>query len=343
MDRFGLKAKLLATSLSVTESGSEKMTLSKKTNLPQKKREHWHHLLDSTIWNVFKFRDDDIIINAYSKSGTTWVQQIVAQLLWNGAENITLSDVSPWIDCRFPAQEERLARLDAQSHRRFIKSHLPVDTIEFSPQAKYIYIGRDGRDVVWSLYNHHLRMKKDVLKEIDAVSERIGPPLGTATESVLQYFWDWLEKDGYPWWPYWEHILSWWKIRDLPNVMLIHFSNLKKDMPDEIRGLAAFLEIEIDENQWNLILEHCSFDYMKNHAAQSVPFMGEIFDGGAETFMHKGVNGRWKDLLSSEEIERYERIAQENLGAECASWLSTGSFPKFRNFQEHNDLDPIEE
>lgn len=297
-----------------------------KVKLPQKEREHWHHLLDSTIWNEFKYRDGDIVINAYSKSGTTWVQQIVAQLLWNGAEQVILSEVSPWIDCRFPAKAERLAVLEAQDHRRFMKSHLPVDTIVFSPQAKYIYIGRDGRDVLWSLYNHHRNMKPDALAGIDSVPERTGPPLGRAPSSVLQYFRDWVAKDGYPWWPYWEHILSWWQIRDLPNVMLLHFSNLKQDMPGEIRGIATFLEVGIDERKWNEILEHCSFDYMKTHAAQSVPFAGDIFEGGAQTFMHKGVNGRWKDLLTSEDIEKYEQTTEENLGVECAYWLSTGKF-----------------
>ena len=45
--------------------------------------------------------------------------------------------------------------VEAQTHRRFLKTHLPVDALVFSEKAKYIYIGRDGRDVVWSLYNHH--------------------------------------------------------------------------------------------------------------------------------------------------------------------------------------------
>ena len=45
--------------------------------------------------------------------------------------------------------------MEAQTHRRFVKTHLPVDALVYSPKAKYIYIGRDGRDVLWSLYNHH--------------------------------------------------------------------------------------------------------------------------------------------------------------------------------------------
>ena len=304
---------------------------SKIERFPNKEREHWHHLLDSTAWNEFNFRDDDIVINAYSKSGTTWVQQILVQLLWNGAEHIVVSEVSPWIDCRFPSKDERLEILEAQTHRRFMKSHLPVDTLVFSQKAKYIYIGRDGRDVLWSLYNHHRNFKDDVIQDIDGVQERVGPPLGTAPPSILQYYRDWLTKDGYPWWPYWEHILSWWKIRNLPNVMLLHFSNLKKDMPGEIRRIAAFLDIVIDETKWCAILEHCSFDYMKAHAAMSVPFRGDIFEGGAKNFMNKGVNGRWKDVLSPEDIRLYENMAIEKLGVECACWLSTGLHQQMEN------------
>lgn len=295
-----------------------------KERYPKKEREHKYHLLDSTIWNEFRYRNDDIVISAHSKSGTTWVQQIVAQLLWNGAEHIKLSDVSLWLDCRFLSKKERLAIVESQSHRRFIKSHLPVDTLVFSHKAKYIYIARDGRDVLWSLYNHHRKFKKVLIRGIDEVSERVDPPLGDAPPSVLQYFREWLKKDGYPWWPYWEHIHSWWKIRDLPNVMLLHFSNLKKDMPTEIRRIAGYLDITIDETKWDSILEHCSFDYMKAHAAEIVPFAGNLWEGGAKTFMHKGINGRWKDTLTSDDIEQYEHVAREKLGIECANWLSTG-------------------
>jgi aryl sulfotransferase len=291
---------------------------------PEKVREHPHHLLDSSIWNEFKFRKDDIIIGAYSKSGTTWMQQIVAQLLWEGAEHIHVSELSPWFDCRFPSKEERLAVAEAQSHRRFLKTHLPVDTLVFSPDAKYIYICRDGRDVLWSLYNHHLNFKKDVIQRIDDVPWRTGPPLGNAPASVLQYFRDWLSGNGHPWWPYWEHVLSWWNVRDLPNVMLLHFADLKADMPAEIRRIAAFLDITIDETKWEKILIHCSFDYMKEHADQSAPFAGNLWEGGAKVFMHKGSNGRWRDVLSSQDIELYERTANEQLGKACAKWLSTG-------------------
>lgn len=52
----------------------------------KKTRELHNHHMDSTVWNDFRFRDDDIAIATYGKSETTWPQQIVSQLIFNGAE-----------------------------------------------------------------------------------------------------------------------------------------------------------------------------------------------------------------------------------------------------------------
>jgi aryl sulfotransferase len=122
---------------------------------PKKTRELHNHHFDSTIWNDFVFRDDDIVIGTYAKSGTTWTQQIVSQLLFQGAEGLEVAEMSPWLDLRVPPKEVKLPAVEAQTHRRFLKTHLPVDALVYSPKAKYLYIGRDGRDVVWSMYNHH--------------------------------------------------------------------------------------------------------------------------------------------------------------------------------------------
>jgi len=290
---------------------------------PQKTREMHSHHFDSTIWNGFRFRDDDVIIGTYAKSGTTWTQQIVGQLIFNGAEGVNVAELSPWVDLRIPPKEVKLPMIEAQRHRRFLKTHLPVDAIVFSPKAKYIYIGRDGRDVVWSMYNHHANANEGFYKALNDTPGRVGPPIEPPPASVRQYFHDWLDRDGHPFWPFWENIRSWWEIRHLPNVLLVHFSELKADMPGQIRRIARFLEIDIDEARWPTILEHCSFDYMKQHAADVAPLGGGIWEGGARTFINKGTNGRWRDILSEEECRKYEAMAVRMLGPECARWLAT--------------------
>ena len=151
------------------------------------------------------------------------------------------------------------------------------------------------------------------------------PPIEPPPVDIKQYWRDWLAKDGHPFWPFWENIRSWWAIRDLPNVRFVHFSNLKRDMPGEIRKIAGFLEIPISESRWDAILEHCSCDWMKKNATRSVPLGGAFWDAGAEVFIHKGINGRWMDTLSAEESAAYEARAEVELGADCARWLATGN------------------
>ncbi len=108
------------------------------TAIPVKSRELRSHHFDSTIWNDFRFRDDDIVISTYAKSGTTWVQQIVSQLLFNGVTGLEVADMSPWLDLRVPPREVKLPMVEAQTHRRFLKTHLPVDALVFSDKAKYL-------------------------------------------------------------------------------------------------------------------------------------------------------------------------------------------------------------
>jgi aryl sulfotransferase len=291
---------------------------------PRKTRELHNHHFDSTVWNDFRFRDDDIVIATYAKSGTTWVQQIVAQLLFAGAEGLEVAEMSPWLDLRVPPKEVKLAAVEAQVHRRFPKTHLPVDALVFSPLAKYLYIGRDGRDVVWSLHNHHANANDAWYRALNDSPGRVGPPIGPPPASVRRYFLDWLERDGHPFWPFWENVRSWWAIRRLPNVMLLHFADLKADMPAQIRRIAEFLGIPIDERRWPDIVAHCGFAYMKANATKSVPLGGAFWDGGAETFVHKGTNGRWRDTLTQDDRRHYEERARLELGEACARWLGTG-------------------
>jgi aryl sulfotransferase len=294
---------------------------------PKKTREFHNHHFNSTVWNDFKYRDDDVVVATWGKAGTTWMQQIVGQLIFEGAEGVDVANLSPWVEVRVIPKEEMLAGCEAMTNRRFLKTHLYVDALVFSPKAKYIYIGRDGRDVVMSQYSHHANANQLWYDLMNDTPGRVGPPLERPTSDVRQYFNDWLDRDGYPFWPFWSHVQGWWDIRHLPNVLFVHFANLKADMPGEIARIADFLDIDVSEETWPKILEHCSFDYMKSHAAESAPAGGAVFEGGAQKFFKAGKNGRWRDVLTAEDIAKYEAAAAENLTPECAHWLATGELP----------------
>jgi aryl sulfotransferase len=294
---------------------------------PRKTREIHNHHFDSTVWNDFSFRDDDIVIATYAKSGTTWTQQIVGQLLFGGDPEVNVAEMSPWLDLRVPPKAVKLAAVEAQTHRRFLKTHLPVDALVFSPKAKYIFVARDGRDVVWSMWNHHARANGLWYELLNDTPGRVGPAIEKPPASIRRYFLDWLERDGHPFWPFWENVRSWWEIRHLPNVLLVHFVALKADLPGEIFRIARFLDIEIEDERVPAILEHCSFDWMKANAGRAAPLGGVFWDGGAETFIHKGTNGRWRDVLTAEDNARYGARAHAELGPAAAHWLATGRMP----------------
>jgi len=291
--------------------------------MTNKKKEFLSRHMDSTIWNDFEFRENDIIISSYAKSGTTWTQQIISQLLFSGEQHI-IHNKSPWLEYRTPKKEEKLKNLAKQQHRRFIKTHLPTDSLVMSKKAKYIYLARDGRDVLFSLYNHHNKANGDWYEFLNSQDDNLGPKFTKPTSSIRDYFHTWLDNNGSPFWPYWENISSWWKIRDEQNVLLLHFSNLKKDPEHEIKRIADYLEITVPNELWPTILKHSSFEYMKEHAEDIVPGGGKYWVGGPQTFIHKGTNQRWKSALTKEDSQKYEAIAVRELGKDCAKWLEIG-------------------
>ena len=290
---------------------------------PVKTRDIHNHHMNSTVWDGFRFRDDDIVIATYGKSGTTWMQQIVSQLIFHGAEGIAIHEQSPWVDLRI-VPPEVIAALDHQTHRRYVKTHLPVDALVFSPRAKYIYIGRDGRDAAWSLFNHHSNAVDDYFNAFNNTPGRVGPPLERGTADAHAFYTGWLKGNGFPYWPFWENIRSWWDIRHLPNVKLLHFNDMKADLSGTVRAIADFLGIAVDPALLTRIVEHCGFDYMKKHAADVAPRGGIMWKGGAETFINRGSNGRWRDTLNPAEIATYEATARSELGPDCARWLAEG-------------------
>jgi aryl sulfotransferase len=296
------------------------------TNMPAKTRDIHNHHMNSTLWDEFPFREGDVVIGTYGKAGTTWTQQIVAQLVFNGDPTINVHEISPWWDMRIVPPEARASVL-AQIHRRIIKTHLPADALVMSHHAKYIYIARDGRDVVWSMYNHHSSFRDEVYDIFNGPG-LIGDPLPRPDPDVRSYFRAWLERDGYPFWSFWENIASWWALREHPNVKLIHFDDLKADLEGEMRGIAAFLGLELAKDRWPAAIEHCTFEYMKANAKRYAPMGGEISHGGAETSINKGTNGRWRDILSAADSLAYEQKAAATLGPECASWLMSGTRAK---------------
>src|SRR5689334_10731376 len=97
------------------------------TERPQMTHIYQNHTLDTTRWDRYTPRSDDIVIATPYKSGTTWMQMIVSQLIFQDLQTRPIGEYSLWLDTRFDPLDQVIQKLDQQQHRRFIKTHLPLD------------------------------------------------------------------------------------------------------------------------------------------------------------------------------------------------------------------------
>jgi aryl sulfotransferase len=282
-------------------------------------RDYRNVVSDNRRWQQFSHRPGDIFVCTPPKCGTTWTQTIVAALLFpSGDVPSRVMEVAPWIDARFNPLDEIIARLEAQEHRRSVKTHTPADGIPWYPTGSYIVVGRDGRDAFMSFLNHMRYMRPEVGMDLAASAAEEGIDLGAmpSIDDEHAFFAEWLEVGML-----FEHIKTFWDHRGEPNVLFVHYDDLTADLEGEMRRIAAFLELDIDEELWPGMVERCTFTSMKSRPDEIAEF-DRLFVGGADTFLYKGTNGRWRDVLTPEELAAYDRRVAEILPPDAVEWLA---------------------
>jgi aryl sulfotransferase len=260
-------------------------------------------------------RKGDIIVATPAKTGTTWVQTILLHLIYPGDERPRLAEVSPWLDTK---TEEQVRALDESSHRRFIKTHTPLDGLPYWPEVTYLVVGRDGRDAFMSAF-HHLTSEEENAITIRAYWQRwitddessLEPqaPLVSDINGRLRY--------------YCHFFRTFWKYRHLENIRFIHFNDLLADLPGEICHIAEMVSIDITEDFATSIAESVRFSNVKRNAA-SLYGADSRSQRWSKSIIHKGTNGRWKRALTDDDVKAYRTIVEETLLPECARWLENG-------------------
>ena len=304
---------------------------------PTVTRHYLNHHLDSKRWRVFEPRDGDVVVTTSYKSGTTWMQGILHALIYDGdPEAPAVREVSPWLDARYHAPLEDVeALLRAQTHRRFIKSHLPLDGLPWYPNVHYVIVGRDARDVFMSFWNHYSNYTDAMYARLNDRPPEAGPELPRADGDLEGTFRRWMTRGWFPWesegWPFWSnlhHTQSYWEFRQLPNLFFVHYADLLRDPHGQVRRLADALSMEADDALVDRVVEATRFTTMqqRNKAAFD-EHIRESFQGGAEAFFFKGTNGRWRDVLGEEELALYEEAKRRVLDPDCADWLENGWLP----------------
>jgi aryl sulfotransferase len=306
-------------------------TIAPAPELPVRTHVYQNHHLDSSRWDSVALRNDDIVIATSYKSGTSWMQGIVANLVFCGRELPGFAlELSPWIDVRVVPLETVLTGLEQQTHRRFLKTHLPLDGLRYDQRLKYVYVGRDARDVFMSFWNHYGSYTEEAYARFNGTPGRIGPELPRCPDDIHELWHNWItrgwfdwETEGYPFWSNLHNVQSWWDYHHLSNILFVHYADLLADLEGEILRVADFLGVQVPSAALATILRNCTLTEMRAGAAKVGRFEAN-FKEGATTFFYKGTNGRWREVLSAEELTLYEQAAKRVLTPECRQWLERG-------------------
>jgi hypothetical protein len=251
---------------------------------------------------AFKPLPNDIIISPYAKSGTTWMQQIAHGLRTRGSMDFDeITEVTPWIEIAHTMGWD----LDAPqvAEPRLFKSHLNWTNVPKG--ARYINVIRNPSDVMVSFY----RFMEGWWIEPGSIS------LDTLTR------WRW-PRDKMGEQGYWQHLLSWWQQRHNENVLLLCYEDMKVDLPQAVRQVARFMEIELDQALLKKIVHQSSREFMLAHRNQfDESYMrrhGEeragLPPGGDSMKVTAGTPDRNRYKISAELNQELDDIWREQIG-----------------------------
>jgi hypothetical protein len=286
---------------------------------------------DNLRWDALKLREGDIVISAPPKCGTTWTQRLVSLLVFDGP-NLPgpMHLLSPWLDLTAKPIEEVAAALDLQDHRRFIKTHTPLDGLVLDDRVTYIGVGRDPRDAAVSMVLDRNRMRA-LHNVAGPLPEHLAPPGDFEGEpSLLEVLRSWMDKPITPTQgiaslaTILHHYGSVWHRRELPNVALFHTADYKVDPVGELMGLAQVLGIDISCDRAAELAEHTTLDAMRARDPELTPDLWR----SPKSVFRAGGRGEWREIFTEAEHRRYRdraaQLAGQLGGPDLLAWAQEG-------------------
>jgi aryl sulfotransferase len=280
---------------------------------------------DSARWAGFRVREGDIVISTRSKSGTTWMQMIAALLVFQTPElPQPLSELSPWLDWLIAPQDEVYARLAEQRHRRFIKTHTPLDGIPLDSRATYVVVARHPLDAAVSLYHQGDNLNRGRIRQLTGQPESTAP--AAPRSSLHEWLLAWIdgrarpedELDSLPgvlW-----HLSDAWARRAERNVVLVHYDDLAADLEAEMRRLAARLHITVPREIWPGLVAAATFESMRARAQRVAPDPSGVLKDNA-AFFRRGTSGAGREVLTRDELARYHARTAQLAPPDLLAWL----------------------
>jgi aryl sulfotransferase len=277
-------------------------------------------------WADFPFRPGDIVISTPLKCGTTWAQMMCALLaLQTPGLPAPLTELSPWLDWQRTTRDEVFAQLAAQEHRRFIKTHTPLNEMALHSQVTYIVVARHPLDAAVSLCHQEYLQRKGPHRP-SAGQRDDSPAPGQLDDRVHEWLLRWIDsedpspvnRDSLP--SVVGHLADAWARCGAPNVVLLHYDDLAADLEGEMRCLATRLAVTVPEEKWPDLVEAATFKQMRAAADQLQPLPG-MGEKDQAMFFRRGTSGAGRELLTAAELARYYSQAARIAPPDLLAWL----------------------
>lgn len=294
-------------------------------NVPSRSEILQDELCNSERWFHYSPRRNDIVLSAYPKSGSTWVEHILLYLIQGVETKLLVDEFSSWVEYRYirnrpgaPYPIDMFKKdINDRTFQRVFKTHLPPSHVPYYGNVLYLIVGRDARDVFMSYFNHwYIRGWIPDTNDLSTYWQLWIKNTLPQDKFVIP------SREGrHPFFDFYQH---WWEHRKLNNVLLITHDELKTFPKRTIIKIAKFIQIKMDRLDFDAVAHRTSFEYMQANADTLLPNMN-YFKGGAKSFIYKGTNGRWKKHLTGADMELYEEIIIKNMSASCRRWLENTS------------------
>jgi aryl sulfotransferase len=290
---------------------------------------------DSARWDGFAFRPGDIVISTPPKCGTTWTQMLCALLIFMGPEFPEPLDLmSPWIDMPHRTIEEVRSELSQQEHRRFLKTHTPLDGLPLRDDVTYLVVGRDPRDVAISFHHHRTNMDLGLflgqraatmgLDDLDDLPPR--PPAFDDPAETFRHFSTATDPAAPPsnLCNLLHHLDTGWQHRHDNNVSLFHYADYAADLPGELRRLATILGIELSDAQAGELAEEAGLDRMRKRADRLAPGASHGHWPEPQSFFRTGGAGEWREGVTVDDLAAYDALVASLVSPQLAAWAHHG-------------------
>jgi aryl sulfotransferase len=280
-------------------------------------------LTDSRRWRGFELRADDIVVSVPSKCGTTWAQMICALLVFRTADLPgPLTTLSPWLDMRLRPLDDVARVLAGQQHRRFIKTHTPLDGLPQRKGVSYLVVGRDPLDVAVSMDHHRANLDTETVERLlgEPPARRERPD--DQRERVLQWIHDERPLDSLR--GVVHHLRQAWERRDEESVILVHHADLSRDLEGQMRLIAARLGVEVPSDRWPALVEAAGFDAMRDRADELAPDERLGLFASRSAFFRSGRAGQGHAILGPRDLAGYDALLRSLAGQDFVEWVTRG-------------------